>query len=84
MTNLFKLAHDQELSALEKRAPRTATAIRACEAADEHLAAALLMGAAEKGRSREDVFDRLKSAESACWDAAAKPNVLLLISELCD
>ena len=83
MTNLFKIAHDQELSAIEKRAPRTAAAIRACEAADEDVAAAMLMGAAEEGRSREDVLERLRSAVSACWDEAAKPDVLLLISELC-
>lgn len=82
MTNLFKLAHDQELSALEQRAPHTVAAIRACEAADEDVAAALLMGAAEEGHSREDVLERLHSAASACWDEAAKPDILLLISEL--
>lgn len=83
MTNLFKIAHEQELSALEKRAPRTVAAIRTCEAADEYDAAALLMGAAEEGRSRFDVLERLTSAVSACWDKSVKPDVLLLISELC-
>ena len=83
MTNLFKMMHEQELSAIEKRAPYTTAAIRACEAADEDVAAALLMGAAEEGCSRDDVLERLHSAVSACWDEAAKPDVLLLISELC-
>ena len=83
MNNFFKIAHDQELSAIEKRAPHTAAAIRACEAADEDIAAAALMGAAEEGRSREDVLERLRSAVSACWDEVAKPDILLLISELC-
>ena len=83
MTNLFKMMHEQELSAIEKRAPHTIAAIRACEAADEDVAAAMLMGAAEEGRSREDVLERLTSAASACWDEVAKPDVLLLISELC-
>lgn len=82
MTNLFKLAHEQELSVIERRAPHTAAAIRTCEAADEDVAAALLMGAAETGRSREDILERLHSAASACWDEAAKPDILLLISEL--
>lgn len=83
MTNLFKIAHDQELSALERRAPRTVATIRACEAADEYLAAAALMGAAEEGRTRMDVLERLTSAASACWNESVKPDVLLLISELC-
>lgn len=83
MNDFFKIAHEQELSAIEQRAPHTAAAIRACEAADEDIAAAALMGAAEEGRTRFDVLERLTSAVSACWDEAAKPDILLLISELC-
>lgn len=78
--NYWKFQRDLDLSALEKRAPRCAETIRRLDAADEELAAALLFGATEPGRTRDDVVDRLCSAQK-CLDEDI--NVLLLLHELC-